>query len=94
MVLSLKQVKDVCLINGGANMCKYLDEEFDDNGKLIDICKKISPDSKIIDSQLVEFLTNMKSAGLDPKQQGVPLGDNCQGYLPLKAKIQGYDQKP
>jgi hypothetical protein len=28
---------------------------------------------------------------IDPKNENVPMGDNCQGYLPLKCLEQGYD---
>jgi hypothetical protein len=94
MALSPKQTKDVCFLNGGSDQCRYLDEDMDDKGNIVHLCKKLSPDKKIIDEELVDFYNDMNKSGQDPQKQGVPLGDNCQGYIPLKIKIQGYDQKP
>lgn len=90
-MLSLKQVKDVCFINGGSDCCRYLDEEIDDLGNIIHLCKKLSPDQSIIDNEISDFLKESKKQGLDPFQQGVPLGNNCSGYVVLKTKLQGYD---
>jgi hypothetical protein len=92
MALSLNQVKDVCFLNGGCDQCRYLDDtERDVSGKIIYLCKKLSPDRVIIDEELDEFYVNMKKSGQDPMKQGNPLADNCQGYLSLKTKKQGYD---
>jgi hypothetical protein len=93
MALTQKQLKDVCYIHGGAYCCRYLDEDLDDNGNIIHVCKKLSPDKKIIDEELVDFYNEMKKNGQDPTKQGVPLADNCQGYVVLKTKPQGYDVK-
>jgi len=35
----------------------------------------------------------LKMRGQDPKQQTVALSDNCEGFMPFKNKIQGYDMK-
>lgn len=94
MALTQKQLKDVCYVNGGHLQCRYLDEEMDDQGNIIHVCKKLAPDKKIIDEELVDFYNEMKKNGQDPNKQGVPLGDNCQGYIVLKTKKQGYDVKP
>lgn len=93
MALTKKHLNDVCCINGGHLQCRYLDGDFDDNGYVINICRKLSPDKKIIDAEVVDFLNDSKKTGQDPAKQGVPLGDNCQGYVVLKTKPQGYDVK-
>lgn len=91
MSLSLQQVADVCFVQGGSLQCRYLDEDVDNKGNMIHICKKLSPDKKLIDEEVNEFLAELAKKGHDPAQQGVPLGDNCSGYMPLKTKLQGYD---
>ena len=96
MALTQAQVQDVCFINGGHKQCAYLDGEYveDDNGDInyVFICKKKSPpDKKTIDEEVTDFLQKCKSKNQDPTKQGVALGDNCSGYLPLKTTPQGYD---
>jgi hypothetical protein len=93
MALTKKQVNDVCFISGGSKQCRYLDEDIDEHGNVVNLCKKLSPDRQIIDSELIDFFKDMKTSGQDPFKQGVPLGDNCQGYIVLKTKQQGYDVK-
>jgi len=93
MALTLKQVKDVCFVGGGADQCRFLDEDRDDNNNMIHVCKKLSPDRKIIDDELVDFFNEMNRNGQDPTAQGHALADNCQGYVVLKTKAQGYDIK-
>jgi hypothetical protein len=93
MALTPKQLKDVCYVTGGHLQCRYLDEDVDDKGNLIHVCKKLSPDKKIIDEELIDFYNDMKKNGQDPTKQGVPLADNCQGFVVLKTKQQGYDVK-
>lgn len=93
MALTEKQLQDVCYILGGPNQCRYLDEDMDDQGNIVYVCKKQCPDKKIIDDEFVDFLKDMKKNGQDPAKQGVPLGDNCGGYLKLTHKKQGYDIK-
>ena len=94
MSLSSKHTKDVCCELGRSNQCRYLDEDFDDAKKLIDkYNEKLTPDKKIIDIEVVDFLNNCKKNGQDPYLMNVALGDNCQGYLNLKTKKQGYDIK-
>lgn len=94
MALTPNQLKDVCMLNGGTLQCRYLDEDVDDKGNVVYVCKKIAPDRKIIDEELVDFYNDMQKTGQDPDKQGVPLGDNCSGYVVLKLKPQGYDVKP
>lgn len=94
MALTQKQLTDVCFVSGGPDQCRYLDEDTDDQGNVVHLCKKLSPDRKIIDEELVDFYNEMKKTIQDPTKQNVPLGDNCQGYIPLRSKLQGYDIKP
>jgi len=94
MALTKKQLKDVCLLYGNEQQCRYLDEDIDDNGDICNVCKKQSVYKKIIDDEVDDFLAEMKKNGQDPMAQGVPLGDNCTGYIVLKSKSQGYDVKP
>jgi hypothetical protein len=93
MALTQQHLKSVCVVNGGHLQCRYLDEEVDDQGRMVHVCKKKSPDKKIIDEELIDFYNEMKKTGQDPNKQGVPLGDHCGGYIVLKAKQQGYDVK-
>jgi len=91
MALTQKHLKDVCYIWGGDQQCRYLDEDMDDKGNIVYVCKKKSPDAKIIDIELADWLKDVKKKGQDPRKQGVPLGDGCSGYLKLTTKQQGYD---
>lgn len=94
MALTNKQLNNVCLVSGGHLQCRYLDEDLDDNDNVVYVCKKLSPDRKIIDDELVDFMNDMKKSGQDPTTQNAPLGDNCAGFVVLKTKPQGYDVKP
>ena len=94
MALTNKQLQDVCFIWGGTSQCRYLDEDIDDDSNIVHVCKKKSSFKKVIDEELVEFLSDCKKNSQDPAKQGVPLGDNCTGYVVLKVKPQGYDVKP
>lgn len=91
MALSKKHVKDICLLNWGSRQCKYLDEDFDSNGQIVNICKKQSPDKKLIDLEIADYLFKCVKNGKDPNADMLPMGDNCNGYFPFKSKIQGYD---
>jgi type II secretory pathway component PulC len=92
MALTKKQLEDVCLINEGYKQCRYLDEE-DDNGKIVQVCKKLTPDAVIIDEEIDEFMIDMQKNKQDPSTQNLPIQVNCNGYLKLKSKKQGYDVK-
>ncbi len=94
MALSKKQLADVCCLNGLHLQCMYLEEEIDDKFNSIYVCKKKSPEKTIIDKEVNEFIKMANQIGADVKTQGMPLGDNCSGYIVLKNKIQGYDVKP
>jgi len=83
-MLSKAHIKDVCLLHGGADECRYLD---DSTG--VYICKKKSLEKKDIDAEVDEHLANNKNNG--NVYWSPPLGDNCQGFLPLESLLQGYD---
>ena len=89
MSLSKKQLEDVCMYYGGHKACRYLVSDPSTGkhmcGKLV---KKLKED---IDARTAEFLKKMKANNQDPQLMGRPLGDNCQGYIFLKYKKQGYD---
>lgn len=91
MALTQKQVQDVCFHGGGNQQCRYLDQDITDAGSFVFVCKKKSPEAKIIDDELQDWLVDIKKNGQDPDKQGVSLGDNCQGYIKLITKKQGYD---
>lgn len=95
MALTENQIKDVCNVYGGSDRCKYMDEELveDKNGDLniIYICRKLSPEKKSIDKRLSNQLTDCAINGTNPKDEGIPMGDNCNGYVALHHIPQGYD---
>jgi len=91
MALSLKQLQDVCLFNSGNyKRCRYLAQDDLDPTKWY--CVKKSSKKEEIDDEASIFLAELKKKNMDPRKQGVPLGDNCSGYPILKHVIQGYDQ--
>lgn len=91
MALTQKQVQDVCLLYQGHTQCRYLDEDTDDQGNVVAVCRKLTLDKSIIDEEVDRFLDESKKNNQDPRKQGVALGDNCVGYLKLTNKKQGYD---
>lgn len=93
MALTPKQCKDVCMLGGQHLQCRYLDEDYNDQRIAVYVCKKLSPDKAIIDGEVDDYLDENKKSGQDPTKQGVPLGDNCPGYIKLLTKPQGYDAK-
>lgn len=93
MALTQKQLKDVCFLGGAVQQCRYLDEDLDSKGNIVYVCKKKSPEAKVIDDELTIWLNEVKANGQDPLKQGAPLGDNCKGYIKLTEKQQGYDIK-
>lgn len=89
-MLSLAQLHDVCLAtdpNGGR--CRYLHEEASEPGKFV--CLKLSGKAQQIDKEVDEYLAQQKRKGRDPLEDGLPLGDNCEGYPLLRNIEQGYD---
>lgn len=92
MALSQAQLTDVCMYGMGSDECKYLDGEHDPvTGDMKFICKKKSLERKAIDEEVQEHMDDCKKQGMNPRSQGVPMGDNCQGFLPMKDLLQGYD---
>jgi hypothetical protein len=88
-MLTLPQVRDVCLNFQGADQCRYL--SYDDQTGVQICLKKVQAKKDIIDQQVKKFIEKAKANGQDPRQMGRALGDNCKGYPPLKTKKQGYD---
>ena len=86
-MLSLRQVEDVCLLDGEATQCRFLAEE--DNGSFY--CLKHTLLQSKIDSEVAAWKQIQKSGGVDPNQGEKPIGDNCAGYVLLRHKKQGYD---
>lgn len=89
-MLSLKQLKDVCLINDGTyKKCRYLAQ--DDNDYTKYYCIKKTAKAQELDDTLNDFLREARKKGKDPLKDNIPLGDNCNGYPLLRHLMQGYD---
>lgn len=92
MPLSLKQIQDVCLIYANdSRKCKYLAQ--DDSNPSVWYCLKKSSKKSEVDDETNDYINDLKKKGQDPRKQGTPLGDNCDGYPILRYIKQGYDQK-
>lgn len=83
MALTPLHVHDVCCgswASGG--VCKYLDQVRRSDGKAVSVCTKLNSGA---------------FADLEKKRKqrwgNLANGDNCQGYLYLQYKDQGYDVK-
>jgi hypothetical protein len=90
MALSQKQIEDVCLVYSGHKACRYLimDQQ---SGKYM--CGKLVATLKNdVDTRIDEYLDKLSQNGQDPAMMGRAIGDNCQGYIFLGYKKQGYDQ--
>jgi hypothetical protein len=86
LMLSQKQLNDVCLQDQGRLQCRYLGKIKIDgihSGK--SCCLKLSKRTKEHCNASVEFLN----------KNNLPCseGDNCEGYLIMKYLEQGYDKK-
>ena len=92
-MLSLKQLQTVCMAyNHDGQACRYLEQDDNDYNKWY--CRKLRKEDRLkIDNKLAEVIADLKKKKTDPWKQGIPLGDNCQGYPFLKFKLQGIDQK-
>lgn len=89
-MLSLKQLKDVCLVNDNTYLkCRYLSQDENDYTKWY--CLKKTTKALDVDSELDEFVRDCRKRGKDPRKENVPLGDNCAGYPLLRHINQGYD---
>lgn len=90
MTLSQKQLKEVCMLNGGSKTCRYLYNDELDSSKWY--CSKLRPIEKTkIDISIDQFVFDCKKRKIDAKKVGRPMGDNCEGYLLLKNIKQGFD---
>jgi hypothetical protein len=79
MALTQLQVNNYCM---AGNTCRYLCWENAD-GKSVAVCTKLSR------SYYLQMKRDMQMYGVDLDERG----DNCQGFLLLKHKPQGYDVK-
>ena len=93
MPLSKNHLNDVCLLyQEPCRQCRYLEE--DTNTWDWYCMKQRDGRKKQIDASVDKLLDECKRKGLDPEAQGVPMGDNCDGYPILKYLEQGYDVDP
>lgn len=93
-MLSLKQIKHVCYgdTSKSSDQCRYLEQDDLDHTKFY--CLKLIPQKKsMIDKDVEDFILKSKAKGNNPYLEGVPLGDNCSGYIKLRNVTQGYDIK-
>lgn len=89
-MLSLKQLKDICLVNDGTHKkCRYLAQDENDYTKFY--CIKKTAKAQELDAELSDFIKEARKKGKDPLKDNVPLGDNCNGYPLLRHLMQGYD---
>ena len=77
MALTPLHIQDVCL---SGEQCRYLCWEYIDN-KSVAFCTKLAPE------YYKQMRKDMRFYDVDLDQRG----DNCQGYLLLKHKEQGYN---
>lgn len=90
-MLSLKQLEDYCLYDMDHKRCRYLEVDEFDSSKYY-CCKKNIRKKDRIDHDIEKFRIKCAKNNLDITQQGVPLGDNCDGFVKLRHKEQGFDQ--
>lgn len=90
MTISKKHLQNICLLNNGNKMCRYLYNDDLDSSKWY--CQKLRPIEKAkIDVSIDSFLFDCKKRKINPNNISRPLGDNCEGLLLLKNVEQGYD---
>lgn len=89
-MLSKKHMQKYCLIDDPTHKrCRYLAEDDFMLGK--NQCMKKTSIKEIIDDEVESLVVICNKRNIDPKNEKIPMGDNCQGYLPLKYLEQGYD---
>ena len=88
-MLSLAQMKDVCLLYQGSETCRYLVADENDYQKYY--CKKLTSERDLLDELTEDFIQECTKTGADPNDGSTALGDNCKGYLFLKDVHQGWD---
>jgi hypothetical protein len=86
-VLTRDHLSSYCLPYGGSLRCRYLAE--DENRISRFFCLKKSNKKKIVDAELDEIIKTLQNKGKDIGKQGIPLGNNCPGFILLKNKKQG-----
>ena len=91
-MLSKKHLEKYCMPHAGHLACHYLAR--DDNKPDKYFCLKKSHKKAVVDRELKDVLELLKKKGGDPTKQGIPLGNNCSGFLLLKNVLQGFDVKP
>jgi len=91
-MLSLPQIQNVCLVEGGNKCCRYLSEDDLDPSKFH--CNKLRPLEKSkIDKDVNGFLSDCHAKKINPSSYSKALGNNCDGYLILHHIEQGYDKE-
>lgn len=91
-MLSLKQLKDICLIDDLTHRrCRYLTQDDTDRSKFY--CMKMSAKAKKIDEEIDSYMHTMNIKGKSIYNDNLPFGDNCHGYPLLRHIEQGYDVK-
>lgn len=89
-MISKNHMQKYCLIDDMSyRRCRYLAEDDFVLGK--HQCMKHTTQKDAIDEELNSLISISFKKNLDPKEENIPMGDNCQGYLPLKYVVQGYD---
>lgn len=90
-MLSQKQLKDVCLLHDDSfKKCRYLSQDEQSPNKYY--CMKKSALASTIDLEVDSFIKECKKRNVNPKQEKVPLGNNCLGYPIMRHIEQGYDK--
>ena len=86
-MLTLNQIRNVCLYGQDHMQCRYLAlaaaGEFH--------CIKNTWVKPRIDKQVREFIEFTKQTGGSILGSNIAMGDNCKGYILFKNKKQGYD---
>lgn len=88
-MLSKNQVEKVCLAYSGHKACRYLlyDRQTGEH-----LCvKKVEVFKEDIDKRVDKHIERAKTNNQNLITLGRGIGDNCDGYLYLKNKQQGYD---
>ena len=89
-MLSKKHMQKYCLIDDETyRRCRYLEEDDFVLGK--NQCMKHTSQKDAIDDEIQSLINICIKKNIDPTQENIAMGDNCQGYLPLKHLEQGYD---
>lgn len=91
MALTKNQLSNVCLLGVGYKQCRYLSLSKKDS--TVWCCLKKSMHASNLDKEVEAKLKDLADKKIDYKKQGVPVGDNCHGYIILKNIPQGYDVK-